>query len=988
MSNKGITLIALIITIIIMIIIAGVSITITTRNNSVIKKAEEATYKNSISQIEQKLNEVYVNNYIDIEAYNSNLKQGTPVTKARALAYYLEDQLGNNNIFRKVTDNKNGVLLSNHGFYSSTSEAKDGDEFAYVSDEGKILYFLSPKMLKKYESTLEVLDLQEPYSRQSTNDIDYLYGVTGDLRVFVIMTDLDYIIGVDKEELSYYDFNSVIYKGGSDWTKIFNTQEDVTYQDGQAKKSITINFNSTDVDANFNFSGIGELKHLSSLTLKNPKQADISGIADSAETLTYLWIENPSISNYSGLDKLTNLQRLYLYNVSQEQLNLIIDKMKNTNYKKLEYFGVIGTGGWSDYSQGFTDERYYGSKNGSITDISCFKKLSSETQSKIKYLFLTANKITDLSPLENFSSLVSIRADSNNITSLNGLGNKKNLTTIRICNNNLTSLNDISGVPKLTWLDVRKNVKLNNISNAKNINSLKKLWFVSDASLKRNDSDDQIAISEIDDEENKKFLQNLGAGLQIDPKYAIRLADYADTEELQLTSNIDIDENYFRNLVNFEKLDKLSIDNITIKSSTTGKALSSKATNDLINEVLSDPNFSNLRFLQIINMNDKLTDAKFLSSLNSLVELDFRNNSATDLKGLSKTPIVKLSINNANIDLTSDEMQKVISQLTYGRTDGGNRFWTKGSGLVLCNNSLYSQLGKCTKITKLHLDRDWKEPIATTNDGGVVDLSNCTNLTDFMSYYIYSKYTLPKSVKNVQFGQSNSKGSLDLSKCENLEYLNIIDNVNKNILEALIKTIPSNNSLTRLRIYGQSATESSTNYSYFSSANLKNVATLEITGWANRTIPFNSTECLSNMTGLENVTITYAPNLTTLADMSKLNSLKKLTINNTGLEEIPDNGLSKLPNLEQLNFSTNCLTNLYGLVPKDSGDFKRLTHLYLQNNALEDQFSMGGVLTYNIPSKIFKELYNRALRYLYLSGNKFSNLSDIKSLQWAGKNGF
>ena len=372
--NKGITLIALIITIIVMLILASVSINIIVGNSSMVSRANRARYQNSITQIEQKLNEVYTQNYEEVESENLvELTKDAPVTKARALAYYLEDSLGDdNNIFRKAK-NSNGYT-TNHEF-KDESNAK-GDKYAYVSSEGYIFYFLSPEKLKSFDSNLEILDLDEPDDRTTSNDLDNLYAVTSDLRVFVIENDIDSLIGITKDDLSYYNFNSVIYKAGSDWANIFEKEEDVTYQDGQAKKNFTIDFESTNVSDSFDFSGVGELKHLNSLTIKNCNLSSIKGIEESAENLTYLWIENCNIADYTGLDKLTNLQYLYLYDDSQDAVNKILDKMANTNYTKLSYLGVIGNGGWIPYSQGFTDERYYPEKNQKVNSIEKFDNLT------------------------------------------------------------------------------------------------------------------------------------------------------------------------------------------------------------------------------------------------------------------------------------------------------------------------------------------------------------------------------------------------------------------------------------------------------------------------------------------------------------------------------------------------------------------------------------------------------------------------------------
>lgn len=981
-NNNGITLMVLVITVMVMIILAGVSIKFIIGKNSVVDNAEISTYKNSITQVEQKLNEIYVNNYSKVDDYNLNVKSGTPITKARALAYYLEDTLGEDNIFRKVrpsTGPNAGRLFTNHEF-TSTSGQRDGDEYAYVSDEGLIMYFISPAKLKKYDSIIKILNMNEPDSRTGTNDVDYLYAVTGDLRVFIIRNNLDDLIGITKEEMSYYDSNSIIYKGGTDWTRVFDSQEDVTYQEGQAKKSIDINFNSIATDVNFNFSGIGELKHLTSLSLRNSQQTNISGIADAAETLTYLWIENPNIQDYSGLEKLNNLQSLYLYRINQEQLDKILDKMKEGNFPKLVNFGVIGNGGWSDYAQGCTDERYYTAKNGAVTNINKFANLTDTTKRAVKNLYLTANKIESLTPLSGFTNLENIRADSNNITSLSGLNNKTKLIRIRICNNNLTNLDGLGNNGALKWLDVRMNYNITNISGVRNVPSLTSLYFMSDPSKGRSDSDVNILNTEVTNAENKAFLQNLGTGLYIDPKYRLLLADTDRTTMLSLTSSLEITDDFMRSLKNYTALDKLSINNITITKASNGQVLSNSETNALLNEVLGSPNLSSIHYLQILNMNSKLTTASFLSNMTNIIELDFRNNNATDLTALANTPIKKLSINNANINLKSSQMQKVISQLS------GSGYWTTGTGLLLCDASLYDQLKDCTEITYLNMNRYWQGQIASAAERKEVDLTRCTKLTTFVSYAICAKYKLPSSVTSVTYSQSNANGGLDLSNCTKLARLDINDNTEPNQLEITLKSIPNTNVLTYLRIYGQSSTASPT-YSYFSACHLQHVDTIEIAGWNNRKIPLNSTECFSYLSALKSIKISYAPKLITLSDMSNLRNLESITINNSGLTDIQDVGLRKLPKLNTINLDANTITSIAGLMPKEDSDFPELYYLNLQNNALEDQFYVG-VISYNIPSKVCIPLRERKLRKLYLAGNGFSNLSDLNGYSWDGKSGF
>ena len=78
-KNDGITLIALVITIIVLLVLAGISISMLTGNNGIITKAGEAAKRTNQSKVdeEEKLNEIeeYINDAIE-RVDRSNLKIG------------------------------------------------------------------------------------------------------------------------------------------------------------------------------------------------------------------------------------------------------------------------------------------------------------------------------------------------------------------------------------------------------------------------------------------------------------------------------------------------------------------------------------------------------------------------------------------------------------------------------------------------------------------------------------------------------------------------------------------------------------------------------------------------------------------------------------------------------------------------------------------------------------------------------------------------
>ena len=64
-KNNGITLIALAVTIIVMLILAGVTISILVGNSGISKRAEEAKKASEIAQIEESMNLAYAEKFMD-----------------------------------------------------------------------------------------------------------------------------------------------------------------------------------------------------------------------------------------------------------------------------------------------------------------------------------------------------------------------------------------------------------------------------------------------------------------------------------------------------------------------------------------------------------------------------------------------------------------------------------------------------------------------------------------------------------------------------------------------------------------------------------------------------------------------------------------------------------------------------------------------------------------------------------------------------------
>ena len=72
-KQTGITLIALVISIIVMLILAGVSLNATIGDNGIITQAQNATYMQSVAVLEEFLQTEYVKYYDEVEKYDNKL---------------------------------------------------------------------------------------------------------------------------------------------------------------------------------------------------------------------------------------------------------------------------------------------------------------------------------------------------------------------------------------------------------------------------------------------------------------------------------------------------------------------------------------------------------------------------------------------------------------------------------------------------------------------------------------------------------------------------------------------------------------------------------------------------------------------------------------------------------------------------------------------------------------------------------------------------
>lgn len=1037
MNNKGITLVAMVVTVIVMIILAGVSITlIRGDDSSIITEAEKSVYKNSITQIEEKINEFYINNYNDMPElrnkaislilyYEMDKYTGDLIYEDNWVdASNLTDTMFHkeNQFYTKIdtdTDKTKDILTDKYQFWSNSETSLfelSWEKTLEYDGEEKTFYLLNTKNLTKmFGEDVKILDLNTNY--ETLNEV---YAITADLRVFYLPNgELSNAIGIDPADIQATDNNRIVFEAGSEIANNLNDGKEMTVQQVKVHKKVSIDSNSTITT----LKDIGKLSNMQELIINNEIIESLDGI-ENAESLKVLRLYGNKLESFKGINKCVNLEKIYLHNFSDEQFKELCTAMKNTNYTKLKVFAAVGY--WHDhYSEDFKDERYvipkiYASgivenKNMALTNISPLSYLTSKTKSSINTVLLNNNAITDASVLSGFSNIKYLKIDGNDLTTLNGIVNHSKMIYLRVAGNKLVpnaldALKDSTGkatLPNLTTLDLRGNFELVNVTAVSSCTQLTKLYFKSDSSFKRADNDVKLDTDQVRSINN--FLNSLGSGLQIDSKYFLALL--SENTMIYETKDETMTVEQFKNLSYSTNIIYLSISNLKLLNENGTEITSAEEYTRIISETLS--NLTRVRYLQLYNL-PNLNSVNFVTNMKTLVELDVRKcNKVVDFTCLNSSTlnVTKLAIDNVKVDLTTiqtainrmgktvykvDENGDIVYKNGVAVTDSRS-YWSKGYGLVLCHYELYSQLPKCTNLTRLMMHRSWEGDNVVIAAKGIknskaipVDLSNLTKLTYFYSYGIYCKYTLPENVTYISYSwvTDTSYGAMmDLSKCKNIIEIHTSVPNARYTLASSLNTVPADNNVEILSLNQQKYL---TDLSFLS--RFKNVKILDMNSSSQQIMQLTDISVLNDLTKLEEFHLSYAPNIKTLPSLANLSNLTTISITNSGMESITDSsGLRKLTNLKKLDFSTNNILKIDGLIPNEASDFENLEYLNFQNNFLENKVAYDDytTLTYSITKDIFVPLNQRKLRYLYVNNNpKYTDKEPLKALTWLEKSGF
>ena len=956
-NQNAITLIALVISIIVMLILAGVSLNATIGENGIMTQAKNATYVQSVAVLEEFMQQQYINKYEDIEQYDNKLDG------------FISDNELRKYFQKSITDSYYFIDSDNYKEYYFIEKSALPDEIK--------------NQIRGGDASISGSGIYAKF-----NDV---YGITSDLQVYYCSNGPDTRIGaIDNAKES--DLSSKVVINASDnWSSELGYNRDITVEDLRTQTEIKVTNNNLDLKK---LAFFGSLEKIS---FENVNYDNLDGIEDAPNLYYVDFSGNCNINNYQAIGKMSKLKYLYLWNSLDREVNKIFSSdngIANFSISTLQYL-AISSGTKGEICT--TRTNYVGKKNENVTNIEILKDLNDVTKKAIQYISLENNSITSIEPLKDFTNVYLLKVKLNNLKSLNGIENMKNLTYL-IANNNYlgtelensnymnieqdslssiskidTSSNDISKYIYTTNMPNLYSVDLSNNENLVWCNYLKDCKKIKELRLDGCENLNAIAVANI-----KSIIDGCDYSVGISSKYSLALLD--DNTKYINISDLEIEKNVFLTLKQYNNVISFNMKNTKIVENNT--EISAEKLNSVINEVLS--NYKLATHIGLENITN-LNNISFVKNTVSLSGLDLRNTGVTTdnadigLQLLNdNVPALKvLLISNENIDLS--KIQKCINKLD--NSSGINSIFGQIEyGLVCYNNTTLKTLENCTEIEQLTMGYQETGAFKSNLD---LDLTKCKKLKTVNFQHIYFGIVkLPENLETIIHAvQGDSK--LDASLCSNLNKVSYSQNVN---FEFLLNSIKGNTCISYIGVGGLDVPIFLNNIDKIKDcSNLKEII-IENVSWEKEKINVSSLSSFSKLPEIEKLKI----NKINVSDedfsiIGNFTNLQELTITNTNLQDI--SFMSNLNKVQIAKLSNN-------LIVKGIDSLKNLINLEkldLSNNVIYDISSVDGKNYRNL--EILANLNyanNGSLKQLYLAGNKnITDWSQVSKCTWPnGKSGF
>ena len=670
-NNKGITLIALVITIIVLLILASVSIAMLTGDNGILTRAGDAKIETALGAVKEQVRLYQIEKKMSKQELTpENLlaegKVARTVQVGEADEYYMYyalkensfegmQGLGKGNIASRkdiflIDDNLNIKYISSNGKeYGDTLNNKvldDETEIRFSSKAfseyiSKISGVTEGEMKFKWMKNQTSLNITDP-NIDSLQDLVFFPNLNS-LTLGEYGTNIPPIISMNGvENCTKLTSLSIIYGPDKDYRAIAqldNLKKFTRFSGNDYDNIIDYlkfckNIESVSIrnQKRVNMSRISELGNLKSLTLDHDEITKIDGL-NNMTNLTYLSLSNNKIEKIEGLDNLKNLRELELNNNNITDITPLIANNLLITLKLKANAGIDGN-----------RSNYTGDKLEALNKIG-------------EILDRGGNIDLDADKLGLFTNYKTLDLSAQNLTTLESVEELTQLTNLNLNNNKLT-LEDKKSQEILGSMQNLKKLNLanNQITNIKAINSLSNLRF-----LYLSGEDNSVNLVEIED-----IISNLDLlTVSTQSLKTIVNCDINKITRLKLTSNYNLTEipnlSKFKNLTDLSLRDNSNITDLgTISDIESLEILSLNKTN-LHGRMIDFSKLTNLTTVDLSNNNLWSEDLENLKALknNTNLKIDLINNSIIDATPLLElNSSTKINLSN-NINLSQDSKDKL-----------------------------------------------------------------------------------------------------------------------------------------------------------------------------------------------------------------------------------------------------------------------------------------------------------------------------------------
>ena len=660
-KQNGITLIALVITIIVLLILAGASIAMLTGDNGILIQASDSKIETAVGTVKEQIKllqgeKIIQGEKITPETLLAEGKVRRTVQLRENNKYYMYYALKENS-FEGMQGLGKGDLTSLQDIflidddlnlkYIARNEKEYGDEIKekILEDETEIRF--SSKSFSEYISKISGVaegEMKFKWMKNQTSlviadpkvdslqDLVFFHNLTslklGDkangenspnirtmdgIENCIKLTELYILSGPDKDYNALKNLKNLktFYKiGGKDYENII---------DGLKYCENLINLDIRN-QGTVNMKRISELKNLEKLSLNGNQISKIEGL-EKHTNLKFLELNGNKIIKIEGLEKLSNLQTLYLNSNKIEDITplylnqklILLDLRANsnidgnrTNYKgeRLEKLNKIGE---------IIDRG--GKINLDVEKLSLF--------TNYQELDLNSQKLTTLKEIKGIISLKKLDLGDNNITledveSQEILKSMTELEDLVLVNNrltNITSINCLKNLKKLRLLGKDNKIDLKEIEDI--ISNLAELTVSTD-SLKTILNCDVSKIT---------TLNLINSNLTEIPD----LSKFINLSKLDLRNNPNLSNFYL--ISKIASLKYLGLSNNNLHGRMIDFSMLTNLTNlNLSNNTLWSEDLQNLKVLKnntkmTINLsNNSIIDATALLELNPSTRIDLKGN--------------------------------------------------------------------------------------------------------------------------------------------------------------------------------------------------------------------------------------------------------------------------------------------------------------------------------------------------------------------------